>query len=328
MKVSFLKDKIFGSFFVTVNFVFISFFIVTKVYAETVSGGGYSIDQIISPIGDTVSGGNYTVNQSGQISGDVISGGSYQSQGVFGKAVTPTELPPVVNSSFSSSGSYWGYYILPTETTSTTTIATVSPVVNKETVLTTNGSTCSTRIVILSPIYFGLKNDPIEVKKLETFLNTYEGEHLLVDGFYSKSDWLAVKRWQAKYKAKILTPILLKNPTGAVYISSVRQIERQTTASCGQPIVVHACPYFKQYEAYGDIGEEVKKIQQFLNIVRGENLPVNGKYGPATRDAVQRFQQKYKKEIVSFWSLSFMLGNWNITTRVKANQVIGCDVVK
>lgn len=324
----FLSRNFFYTGIVAISIILVVVFAVNRVFAETVSGNGYVLEQIISPLGGAVSGNGYTANQAGQVISGIISGGGYQSQGVFGTSTTPTVPAPIVNPPIISGGSGWatGYYVLPVATTSI--IATTSPQINKDTILTTNGSTCSSRIAILSPIDVGLKNDPLEVKKLEMFLNEYEGEKLKVDGIYGKEDYIAVKKWQAKYATNVLAPMRLKKPTGTVYTSSMRQIERQTTALCGQQIIVHTCPYFKTNMSYGDTGIEVKKIQLFLNIVQGEKLPVNGKYGPATVAAVKRFQRVYKKDIVSFIRLSFISGNWNVATRMKANGVIGCDKLR
>lgn len=294
--------------------------------AEIVSGNGYILNQVISPISGNVSGNGYTLNQAGQVSGGVLVGNGYKTQGVFGTSVTPVVIPPGGGGGSSSGGGGWGYYVLPTATT--TIVSTSSPKVDKDTILTVNGSTCSSRIALSAPIDVGLANDPTDVKKLQTFLNTYERENLKVTGVYGKADYLAVKRWQAKYKAQILTPMKLKNPTGTVYTSSMRQIERQTTATCGQQIVVHTCPYFKTYTMYGDTGAEVRKIQQFLNIVQGEKLVINGKYDAKTVAAAKRFQRFYKKDIVSVVTLSFISGNWNVSTRTKANEIIGCTKLK
>lgn len=336
---SFLVNKKSYSFFITITAV-VGFFMISEVYAETVSGNGYILNQIISPISGDVSGNGYGVQQSGQIQGDSISGNGYKTQGVFGASVVPTVPAPIVNVNVVSvgggTGGGWGYYVLPVSSTTLTTVtgtttdgvAVVSPSVNSNTILTTNGSTCPTRIALSSPIDVKLKNEPEDVKKLEIFLNTYEGEKLKVDGIYGKADIEAVKRWQLKYKVNVLAPMKLKNPTGTIYTSSMRQIERQTTEVCGQQVIVHACPFFKTYSWYGSSGAEVKKIQQFLNIVRGEKLPINGKYGSATRDAVKRFQRTYRKDIVSIVTFSFISGNWNVSTRTKANEFIGCDKLK
>jgi peptidoglycan hydrolase-like protein with peptidoglycan-binding domain len=43
-----------------------------------------------------------------------------------------------------------------------------------------------------------------EVRKLQTFLNNYEGEKLSIDGKYKKTDYDAVKRFQSKYSTDVL----------------------------------------------------------------------------------------------------------------------------
>lgn len=285
--------------------------------AETVTGNGYIVNQTLNPLNANISGNGYTSQDAVQLLSETITGNGYKVQSVLTPSVTPTSPAPIQ----SITGSGWGYYVLPASTTLATSTS-------KDTIFTSNGSTCKERIALASPIDIGLKNDPAEVKKLQVFLNTYEGEKLAIDGIYGKEDVIAVKKWQEKYRANILSPMKLKKPTGTIYTSSMRQIERQTTQTCGQQIIVHACPFFKVGASYGDVGTEVRKVQQFLNITRGEKLPINGKYGPSTRDAVRRFQKYYRKDIVSIIKLSFITGNWNKATQIKANEVIGCDVLK
>jgi peptidoglycan hydrolase-like protein with peptidoglycan-binding domain len=310
----------------------LSFFGGGVAYGETVSGGGYVIEQTVTPLQGAVSGNGYTAQQAAQVIGSQITGGGYVAQPVFGTSTIPAPTPsPVVT--ISGGG---GYFILPTQnvTTSTSTstnqsIATTSPKVGGDSILTINGSTCSTRIVISQPIDVGLvTNKKDDIKRVQIFLNTYENEKLVIDGIYKKVDIEAVKRWQQKYSTLILAPMKLKKPTGTIYTLSMRQIERQTTQTCGQAVVVNTCPYFKEYVKLGDKGNEVKKVQQFLNIARGEKLKISGKYDLATWDAVLRFQKFYRKDIVNILKLSFMTGNWNKATAIKANEIIGCDVVQ
>ncbi len=49
-------------------------------------------------------------------------------------------------------------------------------------------------------------NNPEDVTKLETFLNTYEGEELAVNGIYERKDYKAVIRFQEKYNNSVLEP--------------------------------------------------------------------------------------------------------------------------
>ena len=308
------------------------FLMPVALFAETVSGNGYTVQQIIAPLTGSMSGNGYILEGAAQQHGGLESGGGYTITGVFGTGTTTSTSTPATSTppsppGFGGSVSGGGYFIFPVQT-STGTVVVVNASGTQEVVVPV-GSTCASRITFSGPIDFGLAtNNELDVKKLEIFLNTYENEKLPINGVYEKRDVDAVKRWQKKYKSYILDPMQLKQPTGTVYTLSQRQIERQTTKPCGEPIVVTACPFFKEYVSYGDRGTNVKKIQLFLNIVRGEKLPVSGVYGPLTKAATKRFQQAYKKDIFNILKLSFISGNWNEATRVKANQAIGCDIIK
>lgn len=59
-------------------------------------------------------------------------------------------------------------------------------------------------------------NRGAEVKTLQTFLNTTQGETLPLTGYFGSMTREAVKRFQKKYAAQILTPIGLSAPTGIV----------------------------------------------------------------------------------------------------------------
>jgi len=48
---------------------------------------------------------------------------------------------------------------------------------------------------------------------------------------------------------------------------------------------------------YGMKGKQVKYLQDFLNWCLGEYLSVDGHFGPATRNAVKKYQEKYGLEI-------------------------------
>ncbi len=303
-------------------------------HAEKVSGGGYTVEQVIAPIQGEISGNGYVVQQSAQQVGKQESGGGYTITSVYGNGATSSTSTPVTpptptSNNIVSGGGYFVYPIIPGTVRASSTSQVVVSTSTGNPVVVDTGSTCSTRITFSGPIDVGVTtNEKEDVKKLEVFLNTYENEKLPVNGIYEARDIAAVKKWQKKYKTYILDPMLLKQPTGTIYTLSQRQIERQSTKACGQQVVVTACPFFKEYASYGDRGSNVKKIQQFLNVVRGEKLPLSGVYGPLTRAATKRFQQAYRRDIFNPLKLSFISGNWNEATRVKANQAIGCDIIK
>jgi len=78
--------------------------------------------------------------------------------------------------------------------------------------------------IITRSILLGGNNDIEEVKALEQFLNDTQGEKLEVDGRYNQEDYEAVKRFQTKYRADILDPWGVANPTGYVYKTTIKKI--------------------------------------------------------------------------------------------------------
>lgn len=321
-----------------------------NLYAERVSGGGYTVEQIIAPIQGAISGNGFTLQQSSQISNGAVGGGGYTTAGFSGSsgavATTPTVTTPTTPVASSGGTNGGGFYVLPPSVTGqipatttptnpnqnpgqTSTSSPTIPVTPEGITLSDTISTCPARITFSGPIDVGVTtNKSLDVRRLEIFLNTYENEKLPVNGIYEARDIAAVKRWQLKYKTFILDPMQLKNPTGTIYTLSMRQIERQTTKACGEAITVTACPLFRTSVSYGNRGEEVRKVQQFLNVVQGEKLPLSGVFGPLTRDAVKRFQRSRKIYVATFIPFSYATGNWFTTTRIKANETIGCDILK
>jgi hypothetical protein len=73
-------------------------------------------------------------------------------------------------------------------------------------------------------IKFGTNNNPEEVKKLQAFLNSFEGSNLAVSGFYDVPTLNAVNAFQAKYRVDILDPWGHDAPTGYVYLTTRKQV--------------------------------------------------------------------------------------------------------
>jgi cysteine-rich repeat protein len=73
-------------------------------------------------------------------------------------------------------------------------------------------------------IKLGADNNPVEVKKMEGFLNEFEGENLAVNGIYEQTDFDAVSRFQNKYSEKVLSPWNYQESTGYVYITTKKKI--------------------------------------------------------------------------------------------------------
>jgi uncharacterized repeat protein (TIGR01451 family) len=67
--------------------------------------------------------------------------------------------------------------------------------------------------------------------------------------------------------------------------------------------------------------DEVRKLQQFLNIELGSSLPITGFFGPLTEAAVRAFQAKYAAEILAPWGITTPTGLVYLTTIRKINQI-------
>lgn len=68
------------------------------------------------------------------------------------------------------------------------------------------------------------KNDPIEVLKVQSFLNVFENENLSLTGNFDQTTFEAVARFQTKYASDILTPWGDNVTTGFVYILTKKKI--------------------------------------------------------------------------------------------------------
>ena len=77
---------------------------------------------------------------------------------------------------------------------------------------------------LLEYIKLGADNNPVEVEKVERFLNEFEGENLLVNGIYEQVDFDAVSRFQEKYLNDVLSPWSHNKATGYVYITTKKKI--------------------------------------------------------------------------------------------------------
>ena len=118
---------------------------------------------------------------------------------------------------------------------------------------------------------------------------------------------------------------------GELYGDSGAQIQSPVLLS--QSTGFTACPYvWNRSLSYGSVGEDVRQLQRFLNQDSDTRLASFGAgapgfetsyYGPLTRDAVNRFQAKYRFEILSPLGLINPTGYFGPYSRAKANQLCG-----
>ena len=101
----------------------------------------------------------------------------------------------------------------------------------------------------------------------------------------SESGWNAKKRmWTQTIK-----PYNFKYKTGYKYLGCIYPKENFETGYYGTIPTENL--------KLGSKGTQVKNLQDFLNWCLGTYLEVDGHYGPATRDAVKKFQKQYKLEV-------------------------------
>ena len=77
---------------------------------------------------------------------------------------------------------------------------------------------------------------------------------------------------------------------------------------------------------YGQTSEDVRYLQIFLKSQGKEIYPegiVSGWFGPLTKAAVIRFQEKYAEDVLASWGLTEGTGIVGKTTRAKINELLG-----
>ena len=89
------------------------------------------------------------------------------------------------------------------------------------------------------------------------------------------------------------------------------------------PSVCKAGDYITAYMKQGINNDpaEVTKLQNFLNQYEGANLDVNGTFDASTTAAVEAFQLKYAKDVLSPWGISAPTGVVYITTTHEINNI-------
>jgi len=78
---------------------------------------------------------------------------------------------------------------------------------------------------LLEYLKINQENNPLEVIKLQSFLKNIEGFSALeVNGIFDQATYNAVKIFQTRYFADVLTPWGLQGPTGYVYITTKKKV--------------------------------------------------------------------------------------------------------
>lgn len=175
---------------------------------------------------------------------------------------------------------------------------------------------------IKSSITSGQTNNTDDVNRLQTFLNEYEGEELLVNGIYDKSTQEAIIRFQSKYAKHVLYPWGITQPTGNVYQTTRAKINALVCAE------KYGCPYLTEYHKLGDSNPDMKKVKGFLNLLNDSAKldATSSVYDTLTRDQVINFQTRYQDTVLKPWGLTTATGYWYKTTKAAAEEILGCSI--
>lgn len=77
---------------------------------------------------------------------------------------------------------------------------------------------------ITSYLKYGAENDQENVRRLQEFLKTREGENVVVTGVFDADTFSAVKRFQLKHADEVLKPWGYSDATGYVYMLTTKKI--------------------------------------------------------------------------------------------------------
>ena len=151
---------------------------------------------------------------------------------------------------------------------------------------------------LLEYIKLGADNNPVEVEKLERFLNEFEGENLAVNGIYEQIDFDAVSRFQEKYLADVLSPWSHNKATGYVYITTKKKInelycqrefpltaEQEAEVALFSERVLDIFTESGSAEASDDSGEDLALEDTSESSDVGDEEDVSGRVGGAEDEA-------------------------------------------
>ncbi|HHE67625.1 MAG TPA: peptidoglycan-binding protein, partial [Candidatus Parcubacteria bacterium] len=163
-----------------------------------------------------------------------------------------------------------------------------------------------------------------EVEILQSWLKE-EGTGIypegIINGYFGPATERAVKRFQEKYAADILAPQGKTYGTGVVdHYTRIKLNELYATSG-----IIPPTAEITRELRYGDKGDQVYLLQTWLAKdpqIYPEKM-ISGWFGYLTQKAVIRFQEKYKKEILTPQGLEKGTGIVDAFTRKKLNELYG-----
>lgn len=250
-----------------------------------------------------------------------------------------------------------GGAVLPVAVTSTTTTSTTNDIVQPEPVTPVSNNEDNGPIMSIDPgsvnacmkevagictpylksfIRYGSTNDPEEVKKLQVFLRDVMGmKEVKITGIYDLVSLRAVMKFQAGLGKDVLSPWNLSSPTGYVYITTSRAINRlHCQKNPPKPQIVNICdtsclkkiqnsegkdtyidvckktiscmPLLSKTVAYGsrtNSAIEVERLQVAINVALGRSKKPTRIFDLATRNDVNTLVKAYFPEVKANLSL-------------------------
>ena len=113
-------------------------------------------------------------------------------------------------------------------------------------------------------------------------------------------------------------PVVEQTPTPAT--GEVLGATTESTEACG----IYITKFLRR--GYANDKQAVMKLQKFLNDKEGEKLTVDGVYGIETENAVKRFQNKYKDDVLTPWGHKEATGIFYLTSQTKVNNIMCPDL--
>lgn len=181
------------------------------------------------------------------------------------------------------------------------------------------------KIALARDLKLGSSGD--DVKALQQLLRD-EGvfPNGLVTGFFGSLTKQAVIRFQEKYAVDILTPAGLTSGTGLVGPGTRKKINDLLGASSSGAAALPPGQAVKgellRNLGVGSSGNDVTVLQQQLQNEGVYQGALSGYYGPLTKQAVIRFQEKYATEVLTPYGLSKGTGLVGSQTRKKMNELL------
>jgi len=114
-----------------------------------------------------------------------------------------------------------------------------------------------------------------------------------------------------------------ERPTDAISGGSVVTEPVRETQTVTRESIVECDAYLQTFirRGFNNSSSDVNRLEQYLNTYEDEDLVVNGVFEVVDEQAVMRFQEKYREEVLTPWGLTEPTGYVFRTTRDHINRL-------